>query len=105
MKEQINRTKHAEELFAAAGFSKQKISWVGIRMSRANNNNCIVSEKTCEWCGETFSFTGMRSQYLFKHAYREGTVYFCCESCMRKYEEARKELMNNKRKNRYAIKK
>lgn len=25
MKEQINRTKHAEELFAAAGFSKQKI--------------------------------------------------------------------------------
>lgn len=24
MKEQINRTKHAEELFAAAGFSKQK---------------------------------------------------------------------------------
>lgn len=80
-------------------------SWVGIRMSRANNNNCIVSEKTCEWCGETFSFTGMRSQYLFKHAYREETVYFCCESCMRKYEEARKELMNNKRKNRYAIKK
>ena len=42
---------------------------------------------------------------FFKHAYREGTVYFCCESCMRKYEEARKELMNNKRKNRYAIKK
>lgn len=25
MKEQINRTRHAEELFAAAGFSKQKI--------------------------------------------------------------------------------
>lgn len=25
MKEQINRTKHAEELFAAAGFSKQKM--------------------------------------------------------------------------------
>lgn len=25
MKEQINRTRHAEELFTAAGFSKQKI--------------------------------------------------------------------------------
>lgn len=25
MKEQINRTKHAEELFTASGFSKQKI--------------------------------------------------------------------------------
>lgn len=25
MKEQINRTRHAEELFAAAGFSKQKM--------------------------------------------------------------------------------
>lgn len=78
---------------------------VGIRMSRANNGNCIVSEKTCEWCGQYFSFTGMRSQYLFKHAYKEGTMYFCCESCMRKYEEARRKLMDNKRKNRYAIKK
>ena len=47
----------------------------------------------------------MRSQYTFKRAYKEGTTYFCCESCMRKYQEARKELMNNKRKLRYANKK
>mgnify|MGYP000216925688 CR=1 FL=1 len=51
------------------------MNWVGIRMSRANNNNCIVSEKTCEWCGETFSFTGMRSQYLFKHVLIEKELY------------------------------
>lgn len=74
-------------------------------MSRANNNNGIVSEKTYEWCGEIFSFTGMRSQYLFKRSYKEGTKWFCCESCMRKYQQARKELMDNKRKNRYASKK
>lgn len=67
-------------------------------MSKGNNNNCTVTEKECEWCGDSFTFTGLRSDYVFKRTYKGRIKYFCCESCMRKYEEARKELMNNKRK-------
>lgn len=78
---------------------------VGTNMSIHNNNSMIITEKECDWCGKTFAYTGKRSMYAFQHVYREGRMWFCCESCMRKYQEARKELMDNKRKNRYANKK
>lgn len=74
-------------------------------MSKSNNNTCIITEKECEWCGDSFTFTGLRRDYVFKRAYKGSTKYFCCESCMRKYRQARKELMDNKRKNRYVSKK
>ena len=65
----------------------------------------IITEKECDWCGKNFAYTGKRSMYAFQHVYKEGHMWFCCESCMRKYQQARKELMDNKRKNRYASKK
>lgn len=76
----------------------------GINMSKGNNNNCTVTEKECEWCGDSFTFTGLRSDYVFKRTYKGRIKYFCCESCMRKYQEARKNLIDNRRALRRARK-
>lgn len=76
----------------------------GINMSKGNNNNYTVTEKECEWCGDSFTFTGLRSDYVFKRTYEGRIKYFCCESCMRKYQEARKNLIDNRRALRRARK-
>lgn len=57
-----------------------------VKMGHLNYNE-IISEKQCEQCGKTFTFTCPRGQYLYKKVFEGHLSYFCSDKCKREFEK------------------
>lgn len=60
----------------------------------------VIKEFDCDYCGKHVTHFGSMGSYLFKSGSRQGTLYFCSDSCKRNYK---KDSMKNYKKRRWGI--